>query len=114
MYNFYISTSFIVYTCNLIDNLFVLFSDDFKSSTNSNSSKHLSESFLKTRGQNLVTEICNNLPSPDELIVDDSYTPGLRRRRQLQDKYVTDPSQLNLRFQRPQMRRSRDSYYKSR
>lgn len=51
-------------------------------------------------------------PTPDE--IDDHFTPGLRRRRQLQDKYVTDPSQLNLRFQRPQMRRSRETYYKSR
>lgn len=103
-----------IYNFTFQHDLFVLFSDDFKSSANSNSSKHLSETFMKTRGQNVVTEICNKLPSPDELIVDDSYTPGLRRRRQLQDKYVTDPSQLNLRFQRPQIRRSRDSYYKSR
>lgn len=33
--------------------------------------------------------------------VPDSLTPGLRRRRQAADKYVTDSSQLPLRFQRP-------------
>lgn len=33
--------------------------------------------------------------------VPDSLTPGLRRRRQANDKYVTDSSQLPLRFQRP-------------
>jgi tau tubulin kinase len=31
-------------------------------------------------------------------------TPGLRRRRQQAEKYVTDPSQLNLRFTRPKPR----------
>ncbi|CRK99849.1 CLUMA_CG013152, isoform A [Clunio marinus] len=31
-------------------------------------------------------------------------TPGLRRRRQNAEKYVTDPSQLNLRFTRPKSR----------
>lgn len=35
-------------------------------------------------------------------------TPALRRRRQ-SEKYVTDASQLNLRFQRPQQRRPRPS-----
>lgn len=29
---------------------------------------------------------------------------GLRRRRQNAEKYVTDPSQLNLRFARPKTR----------
>lgn len=31
-------------------------------------------------------------------------TVGLRRRRQNAEKYVTDPSQLNLRFARPKTR----------
>jgi tau tubulin kinase len=35
-------------------------------------------------------------------------TPALRRRRQC-EKYVTDSSQLNLRFQRPKQRRPRPS-----
>ena len=35
-------------------------------------------------------------------------TPALRRRRQ-SEKYVTDASQLNLRFQRPQHRKPRPS-----
>lgn len=88
-----------------------MISDESKSSATSNSGKQLSEAYLKAR-QNLVTEVHSKPPTPDE--IDDHYTPGLRRRRQLQDKYVTDPSQLNLRFQRPQMRRSRETYYKSR
>lgn len=32
------------------------------------------------------------------------FVLGLRRRRQNTDKYVTDPSQLNLRFYRPKTR----------
>lgn len=87
-------------------------SDESKSSATSNSGKQLSEALFKNRGQNLLTEVRSKPPTSEE--IDDQYTPGLRRRRQLQDKYVTDPSQLNLRFQRPQMRRSRESYYRSR
>lgn len=89
-----------------------LFSDESKSSATSNSGKQLSEALLKCRGQNLSTEVRSKPLTSEE--IDDQYTPGLRRRRQLQDKYVTDPSQLNLRFQRPQMRKSRESYYRSR
>ncbi|XP_015369788.1 PREDICTED: uncharacterized protein LOC107165871 isoform X2 [Diuraphis noxia] len=89
-----------------------MFSDESKSSATSNSGKQLPEALLKCRGQNLLTEVRSKPPTSEE--IDDQYTPGLRRRRQLQDKYVTDPSQLNLRFQRPQMRRSRESYYRSR
>ncbi|XP_025207513.1 tau-tubulin kinase homolog Asator [Melanaphis sacchari] len=89
-----------------------MFSDESKSSATSNSGKQLSEALLKCRGQNLSTEVRSKPPTSEE--IDDQYTPGLRRRRQLQDKYVTDPSQLNLRFQRPQMRKSRESYYRSR
>ncbi|XP_018896748.2 tau-tubulin kinase homolog Asator isoform X2 [Bemisia tabaci] len=37
---------------------------------------------------------------------DMQLTPALRRRRQTQDKYVTDASQLPLRFTRPQERRN--------
>lgn len=92
---------------------FNLYSDESKSSATSNSGKQLSEALLKSRGQNLLTEV-RSKPPPSSDDIDDQYTPGLRRRRQLQDKYVTDPSQLNLRFQRPQMRRSRESYYRSR
>lgn len=88
--------------------LFYFDSDESKST---NSGKPLSEAFIKNRGQNLFTEIHTKPPTSED---NDQYTPGLRRRRQLQDKYVTDPSQLNLRFQRPQMRRSRESYYRSR
>ncbi|XKL64877.1 hypothetical protein PGB90_004963 [Kerria lacca] len=36
----------------------------------------------------------------------DMYTPALRRHRKNQDKYVTDPSQLQLRFHRPSSRKS--------
>lgn len=36
----------------------------------------------------------------------DMYTPALRRHRRNQDKYVTDPSQLQLRFHRPSSRKS--------
>lgn len=36
----------------------------------------------------------------------DIYTPALRRHRKNQDKYVTDPSQLQLRFHRPTSRKS--------
>ncbi|XP_060844625.1 tau-tubulin kinase homolog Asator isoform X1 [Rhopalosiphum padi] len=89
-----------------------MFSDESKSSATSNSGKQLPEALLKCRGQNLSTEVRSKPPTSEE--IDDQYTPGLRRRRQLQDKYVTDPSQLNLRFQRPQMRKSRESYYRSR
>ncbi|XP_026816073.1 tau-tubulin kinase homolog Asator isoform X2 [Rhopalosiphum maidis] len=89
-----------------------IFSDESKSSATSNSGKQLPEALLKCRGQNLSTEVRSKPPTSEE--IDDQYTPGLRRRRQLQDKYVTDPSQLNLRFQRPQMRKSRESYYRSR
>ncbi|VVC37506.1 Hypothetical protein CINCED_3A020953 [Cinara cedri] len=70
-----------------------------------------SDELVKDRGQHLLTEVHNKSTSDD---IDEQYTPGLRRRRQVQDKYVTDPSQLNLRFQRPQMRRSRETYYRSR
>lgn len=91
---------------------FNLYSDESKSSATSNSGKQLSETFLKNRSQNLMTEVRTKPPISEE--IDDHYTPGLRRRRQLQDKYVTDPSQLNLRFQRPQMRRTRESYNRSR
>uniref|UniRef100_A0A2S2R6K0 Tau-tubulin kinase 1 n=1 Tax=Sipha flava TaxID=143950 RepID=A0A2S2R6K0_9HEMI len=90
-----------------------MYSDESKSSATSNSGKQLSEALLKSRGQNLLTDV-RSKPPPASDDIDDQYTPGLRRRRQLQDKYVTDPSQLNLRFQRPQMRRSRESYYRSR
>lgn len=38
--------------------------------------------------------------------VNDMYTPALRRHRKNQDKYVTDPSQLQLRFHRPTSRKS--------
>ncbi|KAE9525110.1 hypothetical protein AGLY_014524 [Aphis glycines] len=89
-----------------------LFSDESKSSATSNSGKQLPEALLKCRSQNLSTEVRSKPLTSEE--IDDQYTPGLRRRRQLQDKYVTDPSQLNLRFQRPQMRKSRESYYRSR
>jgi tau tubulin kinase len=93
--------------------VFYFYSDESKSSATSNSGKQLSEALLKSRGQNLLTDV-RSKPPPASDDIDDQYTPGLRRRRQLQDKYVTDPSQLNLRFQRPQMRRSRESYYRSR
>jgi hypothetical protein len=36
--------------------------------------------------------------------LDDDLTPALRRRRQGSDKYVTDESQLNLRFHRRRAR----------
>lgn len=42
---------------------------------------------------------------------DMQLTPALRRRRQTQDKYVTDASQLPLRFTRPQERRNIRSRY---
>ncbi len=38
--------------------------------------------------------------------ISEMYTPALRRHRRNQDKYVTDPSQLQLRFQRPSARKS--------
>ncbi|XP_050530501.1 tau-tubulin kinase homolog Asator isoform X2 [Daktulosphaira vitifoliae] len=78
----------------------------------SNSGKQ-SEQLLINKGHCLLTEV-HSKPLPSSEDIDDQYTPGLRRRRQHQDKYVTDPSQLNLRFQRPQMRRSRESYFRSR
>lgn len=44
----------------------------------------------------------NSMPNA----VNDMYTPALRRHRRNQDKYVTDPSQLQLRFHRPMSRKS--------
>lgn len=45
--------------------------------------------------------------------VNDMYTPALRRHRKNQDKYVTDPSQLQLRFHRPTSRKSWSSAHLS-
>lgn len=45
--------------------------------------------------------------------VNDMYTPALRRHRRNQDKYVTDPSQLQLRFHRPTSRKSWSSAHLS-
>lgn len=44
----------------------------------------------------------NSMPNA----ANDMYTPALRRHRRNQDKYVTDPSQLQLRFHRPTSRKS--------
>ncbi|XP_050438476.1 tau-tubulin kinase homolog Asator isoform X2 [Adelges cooleyi] len=90
-----------------------VYSDESKSSIVSNNGNKLPDPILKNRGQNVLTDVRSKPPRAHDEI-DDQYTPGLRRRRQNQDKYVTDPSQLNLRFQRPQIRRSRDSFYRSR
>ncbi|XP_031622645.1 tau-tubulin kinase homolog Asator isoform X2 [Contarinia nasturtii] len=43
----------------------------------------------------------NDLPITQDM---NDLTPGLRRRRQNMEKYVTDPSQLNLRFYRSKTR----------
>lgn len=42
--------------------------------------------------------------SNDFIITIQMLSTGLRRRRQNAEKYVTDPSQLNLRFTRPKSR----------
>ncbi|TDG41137.1 hypothetical protein AWZ03_012441 [Drosophila navojoa] len=56
-----------------------------------------------TRSQ-LYSSVLQNSPNIMDL------TPGLRRRREsTEGKYVTDPTQLNLRFQRPQARISNRS-----
>lgn len=98
---------------NYILLIFKLFFSTSDESNIISSNEKQSEQILINKGQNLSTEGRSKLP-PSSEVVDDQYTPGLRRRRQHQDKYVTDPSQLNLRFQRPQMRRSRESYFRSR
>ncbi|XP_034248117.1 serine/threonine-protein kinase MRCK gamma isoform X3 [Thrips palmi] len=48
----------------------------------------------------------NNSSAEDEQALT-GCTPGLRKRRERAEKYVTDQSQLNLRFHRPQRHRQR-------
>ncbi|XP_055317380.1 tau-tubulin kinase homolog Asator isoform X5 [Sitodiplosis mosellana] len=79
--------------------------NDKKDTTNStlNNSSHSKIPVLNptARSTKCASWAGNDLPITPDM---NDLTPGLRRRRQNTDKYVTDPSQLNLRFYRSKTR----------
>lgn len=71
-----------------------------------NTSKYANDESFATKSKHSQDSRAYKFKNPASNQVNDMYTPALRRHRKNQDKYVTDPSQLQLRFHRPTSRKS--------